>query len=89
MITVIRRRLGPILAAVMLCTAAAHVQGASPFEVSLGYSCVRANAAPGQCGCFSMNGGSGAFAVSIGRGIGVVPMLEAISRITSSARDAR
>jgi outer membrane immunogenic protein len=62
MITVIRRRLGPILAAALLCTAAAHGQGVSPFEVSQGYSYLRANAAPGQCGCFSMNGGSGAFA---------------------------
>jgi hypothetical protein len=70
-ITVIRRRLGPILAAALLC-AAAHGQDVSPFEVSLDYSYVRANASPSQCGCFSMNGGSGAFAASMGRGISVV-----------------
>jgi len=72
MMTVIRRRLGPLLAALLLCTAAGHGQGASPVEVSLGYSYVHANAPPGQCGCFNMNGGSGAFAVSLGHGLSAV-----------------
>jgi outer membrane immunogenic protein len=70
--TVIRRRWGPLLAAALLGAAAAHGQEVSPFEVSLGYSYVRANASPGQCGCFSMNGGSGAFAASMGHGISLV-----------------
>jgi hypothetical protein len=60
------------LAAALLGAAAAHGQEVSPFEVSLGYSYVRANASPGQCGCFSMNGGSGAFAASMGHGISLV-----------------
>lgn len=72
MITSNRRRLSPILAAALLCTAAAHGQDARPFEVSVGYSYVRANAPPGQCGCFGMNGGSGAFAASMGHGISAV-----------------
>jgi hypothetical protein len=72
MITVIRRRLGPLLAMLLLCTAAARGQGASPVEVSLGFGYVRANTPPGTCGCFGMNGGSGAFAASLGHGFGVV-----------------
>ena len=72
MITVIRRRLGLLLAALLVCTAAAHGQGVSPMEVSLGYSYVLANAPPLQCGCFGMNGGSGAFASYLGHGFGLV-----------------
>ena len=72
MITVIRRSMGPLLAALLLCTAAGRGQAASPVEVSLGYSYLRANAPPGQCGCFNMNGGSGAFAALLGHGISAV-----------------
>jgi peptidoglycan-associated lipoprotein len=68
MITFIRRRLGPFLAGLLLCTAAAYGQGASPVEVSLGYSYLRANAPPGECGCFNMNGGSAALAAYLGHG---------------------
>jgi outer membrane immunogenic protein len=32
------------------------------WEISAGYTFVRTNAPPGQCGCFSMNGGNGAIA---------------------------
>lgn len=31
---------------------------AAPIEISVGYSYLRANQGPGQCGCFNMNGGS-------------------------------
>ena len=72
MITAIRRGLGPLLAALMLCSAAARGQGASPVEVSLGYSYLRANAPPGQCGCFNMNGGSGGLAAYLGHGFSAV-----------------
>jgi peptidoglycan-associated lipoprotein len=72
MTTVIRRSLGPWLAALLLCSAAARGQGASPVEVSLGYSYLHANAPPGQCGCFNMNGGSGAFAANVGHGFSAV-----------------
>jgi hypothetical protein len=41
-------------------------------QVAFKYSYMRANAAPGQCGCFNMNGGSGEFAVQAWRGFSVV-----------------
>jgi outer membrane immunogenic protein len=41
-------------------------------EVAFNYSYMRANAAPGQCGCFNMNGGSGEFAIQAWRGFSVV-----------------
>ena len=46
----------------------------SPHQVQLAfdYSYMRANAAPGQCGCFNMTGGSGEFAVQAWRGFSVV-----------------
>ena len=31
------------------------------YEVGVNYNFIHANAPPGQCGCFSMNGGSGTF----------------------------
>jgi outer membrane immunogenic protein len=71
-ITDIRMKLGPWLAALLFCAAAAHGQRVSPIDVSLGYSYVRANAPPAQCGCFNMNGGSGAFAVSLDHGFSAV-----------------
>ena len=63
MTTVIRRRLGYCLAALLLSATAGYAQGLGSAEVALGYSYVRANAPPGTCGCFGMNGGSGAFAL--------------------------
>jgi len=35
------------------------------FEVGGNYNFFRANAPPGQCGCFNMNGGSGTFLVNL------------------------
>jgi len=72
MITALRRSPGLLSAALLFCTAAARAQGVSPVEVSLGYSYVHANAPPGQCRCFSMNGGSGAFAGYLGHGFSAV-----------------
>src|ERR1700748_1843278 len=41
-------------------------QGDIPrFEVGANYNYFHANAPPGQCGCFSMNGGSATFLVNI------------------------
>src|SRR5208283_1643041 len=68
MMSDICRKLGPLVGALMLCAAAASGQSASPMEISAGYSYLRANAPPGQCGCFNMNGGSGAFAANLGHG---------------------
>lgn len=45
-------------------------QGVVPrAEVSLSYSYMRANATPGVCGCFNMNGGSAELAVHAYRGV--------------------
>ncbi len=41
-------------------------------QVAFNYSYMRANAAPGQCGCFNMMGGSGEFGVQAWRGFSVV-----------------
>jgi hypothetical protein len=41
-------------------------------QVAFNYSYMRANAAPGQCGCFNMTGGSGEFAVQAWRSFSVV-----------------
>ncbi len=45
---------------------------APPAEVSLTYSYLRANAPPGQCGCFSMNGVSGSYLYNLSDTLGVV-----------------
>lgn len=37
----------------------------SRFEAGANYNFFRANAPPGQCGCFNMNGGSGTFLVNL------------------------
>ena len=44
----------------------------SPLEVSYSYDYARANAGPGQCGCFNMNGGSLEVAVHAYRGLSAV-----------------
>ncbi len=44
----------------------------APLELSFNYDYVRANAGPGQCGCFNMNGGSAEAAVHAYRGLSVV-----------------
>jgi len=43
-----------------------------PLEVSYSYDYARANAGPGQCGCFNMNGGSLEVAVHAYRGLSAV-----------------
>jgi hypothetical protein len=44
----------------------------APLEVSYSYDYARANASPGQCGCFNMNGGSLEVAVHAYRRLSVV-----------------
>jgi hypothetical protein len=44
----------------------------APLEISFDYSYARSNAAPGQCGCFNMNGGSSEVAMHAFRGLSVV-----------------
>lgn len=50
----------------------ARAQDAPRWEISASYDYVRANAAPGQCGCFSMNGGSASFAYDWNRWVSLV-----------------
>lgn len=41
-------------------------EGGTPrFEAGANYNYIRANAPPGQCGCFSLNGGSASFAFNL------------------------
>jgi hypothetical protein len=47
-------------------------------ETSVGYTFLHANAPPGQCGCFSANGGYGSVVVNMPRGLGIVADLSAI-----------
>jgi outer membrane immunogenic protein len=44
----------------------------APVEISFNYSYARSNAAPGQCGCFNMNGGSSEVAFHAFRALSVV-----------------
>src|ERR1035437_11121184 len=47
-------------------------------ETSVGYTFLHANAPPGQCGCFSANGGYGSVVVNMPSGLGIVADLSAI-----------
>jgi outer membrane immunogenic protein len=49
----------------------ASAQGSGPLELGAGYNYVRTNAGPGECGCFSMNGGAGWFAYHFMRDLAV------------------
>ena len=44
----------------------------APLEISFNYSYARSNAAPGQCSCFNMNGGSSEVAFHAFRALSVV-----------------
>jgi outer membrane immunogenic protein len=44
----------------------------APLEISFNYSYARSNAAPGQCGCFNMTGGSSEIAIHAFRALSVV-----------------
>jgi hypothetical protein len=61
----------------------------APLEISFSYSYARSNAAPGQCGCFNMNGGSSEVALHAFRALSVVADLtgERAATIGASAGD--
>jgi len=66
--------LSPMLAAQSVPvreTGLGYTQSA-PFELTIGYSYLHANAPAGMCGCFSMNQGIGTFAYNGWRGFGAV-----------------
>jgi len=57
----------------LLCFAAPAVAQEVPrWEASAGYTYTRANAGPGECGCFSMNGGSASVAYDWNRWVSMV-----------------
>ena len=73
------RRMAVLGLAIGICTpvvlAQAKEDAVSPpheVQVAFNYSYMRANAAPGQCGCFNMTGGSGEVAVQAWRRFSVV-----------------
>jgi outer membrane immunogenic protein len=48
-------------------------RGQTPtMEIGLNYVYVHANAPPAQCGCFSLNGGSGTLVINMPHGLGLV-----------------
>jgi hypothetical protein len=57
----------------------------APLEISFNYSYARANAAPGECGCFNMNGGNSEVASHAFRHLSVVADLTS-ERATNSVR---
>ena len=61
----------------------------APLEISFNYGYARANAAPGQCGCFNMNGGSSEVAIHAFRALSVVADLtgERAASIGATAGD--
>ena len=65
--------------AVLSAHAGAQEAGQMPvFETTLGYTYIHANAPPGQCNCFSANGGYGSVAIHMGRGFSMVADLAAV-----------
>jgi hypothetical protein len=61
----------------------------APLEISFNYSYARSNAAPGQCGCFNMNGGNSEVAFHAFRALSVVADLtgERAATIGATAGD--
>ena len=53
----------------------AHAQSASRMDVGLDYNYVWSNAPPGECGCFSLNGGNVWAAFNFKRSLGIVAEL--------------
>jgi hypothetical protein len=75
-----------------MSAAAQRVETAPPYaplEISFNYSYARSNAAPGQCGCFNMTGGSSEVAIHAFRALSVVADLtgERATTIGSTAGD--
>jgi opacity protein-like surface antigen len=64
--------------AVLSAHAGAQESGQMPvFETTLGYTYIHANAPPGQCNCFSANGGFGSVVFNMPRGFSLVADLAA------------
>ncbi len=63
------RKLGVAFVLLLLGAAGARGQIATPIDAFVGYSYFHTNAPPGECGCFSMNGGTGELSTLLGHGI--------------------
>lgn len=50
----------------------ARAQRGGGVDVGVDYNYVRANAPPGRCGCFALNGGSGWVAFNFSHSVGIV-----------------
>jgi len=61
-----------LLGSASLGIAPAFAQGSPGFAVGGNYNYVRANAPPGDCGCFSMNGGNGWVSIGLTHHIAAV-----------------
>jgi outer membrane immunogenic protein len=61
-----------VMAAIYFFVVAQPAAAQSMFDVGAGYTYVHTNAPPGDCGCFSMNGGNGWLGFHLGHGIAVV-----------------
>jgi hypothetical protein len=67
-----------LLAIAIGAAASAAAQSGTPHEsipqaeIAVGYSYMRANATPGQCGCFNLNGGSAEAGLHVYRNFSVV-----------------
>jgi outer membrane immunogenic protein len=64
--------LGFVVGLAALLPTPAVAQDKTPFEAGVNYNYVRSNASPGQCGCFSLNGGAGWFALNLTKSLGAV-----------------
>src|ERR1035438_2545769 len=65
--------------AVLSAHAGAQESGQMPvFETTLGYTYIHANAPPGQCNCFSANGGYGSAVFNLPRGFSLVADFSAV-----------
>jgi outer membrane immunogenic protein len=74
-------RTGPGAALFLMCLAlplAAQQQETPRVEISGGYTYVRANAPPGNCGCFSANGGSASLAYNVTPHLGLASDLAVV-----------
>ncbi len=69
MLTDLYRKLGVAFALLLLGASGARGQVATPIDAFVGYSYFHANAPPGECGCFNMNGGTGEFSALLVHGI--------------------
>jgi peptidoglycan-associated lipoprotein len=66
----------------------AHAQSASRMDVGIDYNYVSSNAPPGQCGCFSLNGGNVWAAFNFKRSLGIVGELASQHASDVSGTDA-